>query len=402
MAIVKDIKIILDSEYSGMNSGWPTRYIGLISELYKHNKLVIYAPGDTSMLKVLYPRSTVYGSYATETSIPSGRRNNRFIHLLKDILIPSRYNVRDYPIYCPELYRIIKQDKRNYDASIYFGRYAYIFYGEGDLSNIQVCDFCDSRYRELHNRLKKSKSLNDKLKIIYDIIYVTRIKIRYIPSKLIIIAITDKDCEYISMALKNNKVIAIPNGIEYIRIDQNEEYYKIKYNSPYVTFIGTLNYEPNEQSILYILNDIWPKLADRYPNLIFRIIGRSPSDKIKQTVRSIDRVELIGPVDNVYSYSIMSKIFLAPIFSGAGMKNKFLESFNSGTPIITTPEGVIGIEFIPKKHGNVGSSTNELIEAAISLLECSYSDYKNYVVECRSLAKKYSWDKVGDQLNGLI
>jgi hypothetical protein len=52
------IKIIIDQQYVGIDSGWSKRYMGISSELYKNYKLSIFLPGDVNALKAIFPAAS--------------------------------------------------------------------------------------------------------------------------------------------------------------------------------------------------------------------------------------------------------------------------------------------------------------------------------------------------------
>ncbi len=396
---MSQVKIVVESEFVGFNSGWPTRYIGLITELYKKHQLTIFAPGDTSLFKKLFPESSI----CAKTDLPTENNTISRFNLFKELIFPSRNKpLKSIFPYCPKLHEIIKQDPNIYNVSIYFGRNSFVYYGEEDCSSNILCDFCDSFLRHLYNELSNTQSIHGKLGIIFDIFYARRFKKKYFTPNITILSITKKDSSYISSVLSKNMVYTIPNGIKLQDIDYKSDLLKKKYISPYIIFIGSLDYEPNIKSILFSLENLWPEIHAKFPEMIFRIVGRSPAQRLKRVVKDINGVELVGPVKSVEEYYLNAKCFLGPIFSGGGLKNKFLESINTGTPVITTSEGSFGIGMVSKKHGIIAQTKSDLIGGTLELLSCSEREYFQYVNENLILAKEYSWEKVGELFDRIL
>ena len=246
------------------------------------------------------------------------------------------------------------------------------------------------------------KSFKNYLSFQFDILQMKRFKKKFFPPDIKILAITDLDCKYISTALSKNMIYTVPNGIHLQNFENIKSYKSKKYESHNVVFVGSLDYQPNIESILYTLENLWPEIHHTFPRLIFKIVGRSPHEELIKKIENSDGVELIGPVDNVWEYYKGAKCFLGPIFSGGGMKNKFLESFSVGTPVITTPEGAIGINMENDRHGKIGGTKSELLEAVFQMLSCSKTEYSMYIDACICLSSENSWEKAGALLNTIL
>lgn len=348
---------------------------------------------------MLFPKANV----CRNTSIPAISKETGYFMMLRNLCFPSRNHrhMFNFP-YCHELESILEEDKCSYDVSLYFDISALVYYSRSDTSPAIICDFCDSRRRGLENLYKKNMNLRKKLACFYDRLHLKRIKKRFVNKDVIILAITDADNNYIRSVLNKNKVFTVPNGVRLLEVEPDEQYAKMKYESQYIVFIGSLDYEPNITSIFYSLEHIWPEIIKQYPELKFRLVGRSPTEKLRLAAQKSKGVELIGPVESTDEYYLNSRCFLGPIFSGAGMKNKFLESFSTGTPVITTTEGGIGIDFISGKHGIIANNSSEIIAGLNNLLSCSLQEYKEYLFACRFLAQQYSWENVGKKLESIL
>ena len=81
------IRIVIGTEFRGMDSGWPVRYIGLMKELYKHHSLYIYAPGDTKLLQSYFPSASV-SNYSKFDTVRVEKKRCKNIKMLWDLLNP--------------------------------------------------------------------------------------------------------------------------------------------------------------------------------------------------------------------------------------------------------------------------------------------------------------------------
>jgi len=393
------IKIILFEPFLGITNGWATRYIGMMTSLSKYHDLHIFAPGDTSMLSALFPNANVCESTSEESDTEPFSLGSYF----HSILFPAKNPVffQEYRFYS-DFSRLLIDTPSECECIFYFGLYTYIRYHDTSTNIPVICDFCDSRLRHLLSQKKDKFDLISSFVKFLDILYVKRLKRAFIPSNLTLIAITKVDSYHIQRCLKKNNIVTIPNGVDFPVINDLEKYIETKWHENRILFFGSLDYQPNLNSIYYIIHKIWPEVQQRCPEAILCIAGRNPSADLKETFKNIKNVELYSNVQDKFEIYKKAKVLLCPIFSGGGLKNKILEALAVGTPIITTNEGATGIGLLTGIHGIVSSKREELLNGIEKIFTCEKEIYRTFVLSCRSLGKSYSWESVTVTLNSLV
>lgn len=396
-----NIKIILNEPYKGMTSGWPTRYIGLINELYKSNSLYIYAPGNTSLLKDTFPDAYVCSSSNEEHK----KINFSAVKYFASIISPSKTDVflpifYYYPDFNSLLFR--EQSTIRYDIIFYFGLSSYVYYHKLHPNVPKICDFCDSLLRHFLANIKNAKTFKTKIINYLDIIYLFRIKRKFIDNEVSIIGTTEKDISYIKKIIQRNNSFAIPNGIYIPEFQSSEKYFLNKWESKSILFCGSLNYQPNILAIRYILQELWSSLKSIYPDIQLNIVGRQPSADLLAFIKQFKDVNVHKDVPNIIEFYQSAKIALIPIFSGGGIKNKVLEALCTATPIVTNKEGAIGIDLESEKHGFIVEDRQHFIDTTSTILNADLETYSMWANNCFQLAQKYSWTEVGKKLNTTI
>lgn len=112
-----------------------------------------------------------------------------------------------------------------------------------------------------------------------------------------------------------------------------------KINKSYV-FIGKWTRADNLDGVVWFFNNVVPFINQKIKIII---LGRNfPVDKIRNSNPLIE-VDIPGFVDDPYPVIANSQAMLAPIFTGAGVKVKVLESLACGTPVIGTDIAFEGI-----------------------------------------------------------
>jgi len=71
--------------------------------------------------------------------------------------------------------------------------------------------------------------------------------------------------------------------------------------------------------------------------------------------------------ENVDEVMGKARICLSPLRFGAGLKGKFIDAMNNGTPIVTTEMGAEGMTFNNKWPGYISDNAEEIANKAVSL-----------------------------------
>ncbi|MFW2330438.1 glycosyltransferase family 4 protein [Aeromonas allosaccharophila] len=133
--------------------------------------------------------------------------------------------------------------------------------------------------------------------------------------------------------ISNLKSISIENGVN-LKFNRKSDFEIKETDNVKLIFHGDLTYAPNIEAV-YFLQALSEKLGRDFR---IDIIGKY-SEKLKL---DCDGVNFIGFVDDLSNYLTSYDLYLCPIFSGAGIKNKFLEASYMRIPMISTREAAVG------------------------------------------------------------
>ena len=102
-----------------------------------------------------------------------------------------------------------------------------------------------------------------------------------------------------------------------------------------VGFVGGFLHQPNVDAVRYFLDDIWPLVRERLPNVEFEIVGSDlPFDLRARTGR--DGIRYLGHVPDLQSWLGGLRMTVAPLRFGAGAKGKVISSLAAGVPCVLT------------------------------------------------------------------
>ncbi|MFS4473821.1 glycosyltransferase family 4 protein [Chryseobacterium sp. T20] len=175
-----------------------------------------------------------------------------------------------------------------------------------------------------------------------------------------IIAISDKEKEIMSQYADKDKIITVSN-IHYPKIDISER--KSFSESKGITFIGSIH-EPNIDAVKFLYEKIMPIVWKTNPELEVSIIGNVAE---KLDLKLFPKFKFLGFVESIEEHFMNSKIMVAPLRFGAGVKGKIGQAFEYFFPVVTTDIGAEGMKLTDQKHVLIANDENSFAEAIIQL-----------------------------------
>ena len=156
-------------------------------------------------------------------------------------------------------------------------------------------------------------------------------------------------------------------------------------------FIGSLDWEANRDGLMWFLEQVWPLLAPRHPGLRLTIIGRNADERLLRTAKSLPGVELAGFVDDLEPWYARSRVFIAPVRFGGGIKVKIVNALYRGLPIATSAVGAEGLEVTSGQEMLISASAEEMA-LDIGLLLTDEALWTRVRDGARRVARdKYGW-----------
>ena len=113
-----------------------------------------------------------------------------------------------------------------------------------------------------------------------------------------------------------------------------------------IIFVGSFQHHPNVDGMMYFYENIYPLLKIKMPDVKITIIGSDPPEWLKRA--GTDRFIITDYVPDIETYFNHSRLSIAPLRYGAGVKGKVLLSMGYGVPVVATS---MAAEGIPVKNG---------------------------------------------------
>jgi glycosyltransferase involved in cell wall biosynthesis len=160
--------------------------------------------------------------------------------------------------------------------------------------------------------------------------------------------------------------------------------------------IGNFRHAPNWDVVLY-LQKIWPLIRKELPKAELHIYGSYPPPKATALNNPKTGFLIKGWANDAKEVIEKSKVCLAPIRFGAGIKGKLLDSMIMRTPSVTTSIGAEGMSEDKVWNGFISDDINDFVKNAVSL----YSDkqvWEEASFKSLKLLEKYDKESLDKEL----
>ena len=163
------------------------------------------------------------------------------------------------------------------------------------------------------------------------------------------------------------------------------------------TTIGNFRHAPNWDAVL-TLQKIWPAIKKQLPDAECHIYGSYPPPKASALNNPKTGFLIKGWAEDVHNVMEQSRVCLAPLNFGAGIKGKLIDAMIMQTPSITTSIGSEGMHDQQPWPGIVTDDLKEFVTAAVHL----YQKEQTWTVAQQNghalLKARFDGQQLGEQL----
>jgi glycosyltransferase involved in cell wall biosynthesis len=379
--------------------GSPQRALNLIKQLHHHgHDIFLYALCENEVLEAHKIEMQKYCKGIKVFQTGSMSNVKKLFHLL----FSSIPNIA-LSAYRPEIFQEIADDSlaNRYDV-VYteilgvaeYGRKLKELYhikwinGSENIEFRRTLSYLSTAWGHLTFDLKRSY------------IYLSAIRLKSYEKRLLKIADTtivctgeDKDCY--QKLHHGEKIFVIGNGVE---LRENLDFRKAQRKT--VAFLGMMNSLPNIQAVRYFVRDILPIIKQEIPDVLFMVIGDKPTREIASL--ESENIRVLGYIEDMSAIIEDIAIFVAPLISGGGIKNKTLFGMANQKPVVSTSHGATGLNVTNGRELFICDDPTSFAAAVINL-------FKNDELYCEvakngyNYVKQYhSWERCGALFNELL
>lgn len=222
-----------------------------------------------------------------------------------------------------------------------------------------IYDMVDFHYLRLIREWENTKDIKTKSEA--EKYLKTEVKNCKQADKIITISNQDKEAlkEFYS---EEEKMITIGNVHQFLDVQ------KVPFNEREgLFFVGGFSHKPNEDAVNFLYHEIMPLVWKKNKNIKVTVVGSYPTKEMLDL--NSDRFSVLGFVEEISTYFNFSRVFVAPLRYGAGVKGKIGQSLEYGLPVVTTPVGAEGFDFGEIEGKLIATSAQDLADNIIKLYE---------------------------------
>jgi glycosyltransferase involved in cell wall biosynthesis len=166
---------------------------------------------------------------------------------------------------------------------------------------------------------------------------------------------------------------------------------------PQILFVGFLPHTPNTDALRNFLRAEWPLIRRQEPRAKLVVIGEGASNELRGFMHD-QGVDYRGYVEDLREVYRQSRVYIAPVTSGGGIRTKIVEAMTTGIPVVCNSFAPLGLGLTPDQHVVVRDRPEESAAAILRLLRedeywVSIRDSARALVE-----KGFSLDQVGPRI----
>ena len=177
------------------------------------------------------------------------------------------------------------------------------------------------------------------------------------------------------------------NGVEYLtEINKHIDTQKI-------CFIGHMQSLQNQDAVIHFVDDIFPLILSKKPDMKFYVVGAHPPKRILKLDNG-HNIFVTGFVADLNKFVEDSCIAVAPVQIAAGIQNKVLVAMANAIPVVLTS---LIATAIPELHDEenclIRNSNEDFAEACLSLINNPNLRTKLRINGRKLVIDHYSWEE---------
>ena len=173
------------------------------------------------------------------------------------------------------------------------------------------------------------------------------------------------------------------------------------YDSDTISFIGRMDYYPNQECMARFCEQTWPLLKSRRPAMKLLIVGADPSPTMRK-LGDLPGVTVTGSVPDVRPFIRGSALMVAPLNIARGTQNKILEAMAMGVPVVTSTVAAGGVDAQADAHFLVADTPLACAQAILRIVDNPAERGRLAVAGRERMLSHHAWPRSMVRLDGII
>ena len=206
-----------------------------------------------------------------------------------------------------------------------------------------------------------------------------------------LLAVSESDAELARAIAPGARITVYPNAIPLAPAPPRN-------HEEVIVFSGNMEYHPNRSAVRFFRREVWPRLREQWPRLIWRLVGKNPQ-AVCQFTSGDPRIEVQGQVDDAIRELARARAAVVPLLAGSGTRLKILEAWAAGLPVVSTTLGAEGLGARDGEHLLLADGAAAFSAAVSRLLACSDLRENLGAAGRLLLEREFTWEKAWKKLD---
>jgi len=213
-----------------------------------------------------------------------------------------------------------------------------------------------------------------------------------------VICVSSEDAQTLRSEFGIDSVSVLPTGVD-------TDYFRPSGTGAQrgrMVFVGSMDWDPNEDGVVWFLEEIYPRIRQEIPEAGFYIVGRNPSARLRRVADANPGVVVTGRVGDVRPYLAASEIVVVPLRVGGGTRIKIPEAMAMAKPVVSTSIGAEGLPFQNGRELCIADQPEEFARTVLRLFDNDRLRESINAAARTSVVEKHGWDVVADSMEAIL
>lgn len=245
-------------------------------------------------------------------------------------------------------------------------------------------------------RSMRSAKLHSRIHMIRELAAMARYESRIARYLTATIVVGGDDASALRKISSSSRIHIVPNGVVSLANRARPAS-----ANPTVVFTGTLYYPPNVNAVIHLARKIWPSVLSCIPNALLIIAGRNPVPAVTELGES-PGITIRANVESMEEVLRSAWVAAAPMIDGAGIKNKVLEAWGCGIPVVMSQLATNGLQ-LPPGHADLVTNDPKKFSARLIDLLRAHAKREWLGTEAWYFTRAhYTWAEAGRRISRLL
>lgn len=258
-----------------------------------------------------------------------------------------------------------------------------------------LADAVDDGVLEWWRRLRQARGVVGRLRAFKWLLMNARFERRYFGAAKAVLFVSELDAQVFRRVSPGTPSFVVRNGVD-------TEYFRplgTPRQPEALVFEGNMSFEPNVEAAAYFVSKVLP-LVRRTRRVKLTLVGARPAPEV-EALAGPD-VEVTGFVEDVRPYIDRAAVFVCPMLSGAGIKNKILQAWAMGIPVIGTTAATGGLEAKEGHNILLGDTPEAFAGAILRVLDDQALAHRLGLAGRQTALDHYAWTGKAQELEAVF